>query len=141
MFKRVLIPVDVAVERDTQNLLRAAKLLISDWECEAHVLSVIPNVGMAIVGSYFDGKLEAENYAASEQQLSDAVAESGLDAQQKVLTGRVYDSVISYANDIRADLIVIGAHQPELKDYLLGANAARVVRHASQSVLVVRNGP
>ncbi len=33
----------------------------------------------------------------------------------------------------------IGSHRPELKDYLLGPNAARVVRHANCSVLVVRD--
>ena len=39
-----------------------------------------------------------------------------------------------------ATLIVIGAHRPDLKDYLLGPHAARVVRHAECSVLVVRAG-
>jgi nucleotide-binding universal stress UspA family protein len=37
-----------------------------------------------------------------------------------------------------ADLIVVGSHRPAMKDYLLGTNAARVVRHAHCSVLVVR---
>ena len=36
------------------------------------------------------------------------------------------------------DLIVIGAHKPDFKDYLLGPNAARVVRHSHCSVHVVR---
>jgi nucleotide-binding universal stress UspA family protein len=36
-------------------------------------------------------------------------------------------------------MIVMASHRPELKDYLLGPNAARVVRHAECSVLVVRN--
>jgi nucleotide-binding universal stress UspA family protein len=38
-----------------------------------------------------------------------------------------------------ADLIVMASHRPELKDDLLGANAARVVRPSKRSVLVVRN--
>jgi nucleotide-binding universal stress UspA family protein len=33
---------------------------------------------------------------------------------------------------------VVGAHRQDLKDYLLGPNAARVVRHADCSVYVVR---
>ena len=32
----------------------------------------------------------------------------------------------------------MSANRPELKDYLLGPNAARVVRHSDVSVLVVR---
>jgi nucleotide-binding universal stress UspA family protein len=35
-------------------------------------------------------------------------------------------------------MIVMASHRPEMSDYLLGANAARVVRHAKISVLVVR---
>ena len=42
------------------------------------------------------------------------------------------------ANRLGCDLIVVGAHRPELGDYLLGPNAARIVRHADQSVFVVR---
>ena len=37
-----------------------------------------------------------------------------------------------------ADLIVVGSHRPAMRDYLLGTNAARVVRHAHCSVLVAR---
>ena len=52
--------------------------------------------------------------------------------------GRVYDQIIEAANRLNADAIVMGSHAPELSDYLLGPNAARVVRHARQSVFVVR---
>ena len=38
----------------------------------------------------------------------------------------------------KPDLIVMASHRPELKDYLIGPNAARVVRHADCSVQVVR---
>ena len=48
-------------------------------------------------------------------------------------------TMINVAKEIKADLIVMASHRPELRDYLLGPNAARVVRHADCSVLVVRN--
>ena len=32
----------------------------------------------------------------------------------------------------------MASHRPELRDYLIGPNAARVMRHADASVLVVR---
>ena len=50
----------------------------------------------------------------------------------------MYEVILAVAKGIDADLIVMASHRPELKDYLLGPNAARVVRHADQSVLVVR---
>jgi hypothetical protein len=48
-----------------------------------------------------------------------------------VLHGRVYDQIIAAADKLGvSDAIVMGSHRPELSDYLLGPNAARVVRHA-----------
>jgi len=139
MFKKILVPVEVAVKEDTRKLLQATKTLSEGWACERHVVTVTPNVGMAIVGSYFDEDFEAQGRNAAAEQLASAVAEVGLDATQHVLSGTVYDRVIELASTLDADLIVIGAHQPELRDYLLGSNAARVVRHSNRSVLVLRH--
>jgi nucleotide-binding universal stress UspA family protein len=50
----------------------------------------------------------------------------------------VYGEILRVAADLKADLIVMGPHRPEMKDYLLGTNASRVVRHAACSVLIVR---
>ena len=52
--------------------------------------------------------------------------------------GTVYEEILHAAKRIDADLIVMAAHRPGQADYLLGPNAARVVRHAECSVLVVR---
>ncbi|HEU4541604.1 MAG TPA: universal stress protein, partial [Jiangellaceae bacterium] len=55
-----------------------------------------------------------------------------------VAEGRIYREILDAADTTKADLIVMGSHRPELKDYLLGPNAAKVMRHADCSVLVVR---
>ncbi len=141
MFKTVLIPVDVSVPQDTQHLLQTAKALTSPWTCDRHVATVIPTVGMPIVGSYFDENFENDSRKAVQPQLSEAITASGLEAKPHILSGNVYDSVITLAAELDADLIIIGAHQPDLRDYLLGSNAARVVRHSKRSVLVVRDTP
>lgn len=52
--------------------------------------------------------------------------------------GSVYESILSVAQKTKVDLIVMESQRKELKQYLLGPNAARVVRHAACSVLVVR---
>ena len=46
--------------------------------------------------------------------------------------------ILNLAKNTCASLIVVGAHKADLSDYLLGPNAARVVRHAKSSVYVVR---
>ncbi|WP_439138996.1 universal stress protein [Planktotalea sp.] len=69
---------------------------------------------------------------------------NALDAEQNskvrhiVATGRIYEEVLGLAEKTSAALIVVGAHKADLADYLLGPNAARIVRHAKCSVYVVR---
>jgi universal stress protein F len=46
--------------------------------------------------------------------------------------------VVDLAEELHADLIVIGSHGYDVVDRLLGTTAARVVNHARCSVLVVR---
>jgi nucleotide-binding universal stress UspA family protein len=50
----------------------------------------------------------------------------------------IYAEILRVAEEAAADLVVVGSHRPAMKDYLLGTNAARVVRHAHCSVLVAR---
>ena len=50
----------------------------------------------------------------------------------------IYAEVLGVAEEAEADLVVLGSHRPAMKVYLLGTNAARVVRHARCSVLVAR---
>jgi universal stress protein F len=52
--------------------------------------------------------------------------------------GAIPGSILGLARDAEADLIVLASHRPGAKDYLIGANAAHVVRHATCSVFVVR---
>jgi nucleotide-binding universal stress UspA family protein len=52
--------------------------------------------------------------------------------------GSVYNEVLKEADRMAADLIVVGSHRPTMSTYLLGSNAAAIVRHAKCSVLVVR---
>ena len=52
--------------------------------------------------------------------------------------GTIYEEVVQTAEDLGVDLIVMAAHRPSLKDYLIGPNTARVARHANCSVQIVR---
>jgi nucleotide-binding universal stress UspA family protein len=64
---------------------------------------------------------------------------SNIGASCHVAQGTVYEEILATARDVRADFIVMASHRPELTDYLLGPNAARMVRHSEVSVVVVRN--
>jgi nucleotide-binding universal stress UspA family protein len=105
-------------------------------------MSVLPDFGMAIVGTYFDKDFEG---AALQDMTGQLKAWASRHVPNEVKTkvhpahGSIYDEIMRLADKLGCDAIVMAAHRPELRDYLLGPNAARVVRHAKQSVLVVRD--
>ena len=139
MFKTVLIAVDVSQLAEADRLLEAARTLTEGWEAHLHVVTVVPTVGMPIVGSFFGEDFERDSQSAATNLLETAVEKAEMTASQHVAMGRVYDCILEKADALKADLIVVGAHQPELSDFLLGSNAARVVRHSKASVMVMRD--
>ncbi|HIH8554105.1 TPA: universal stress protein, partial [Salmonella enterica] len=58
--------------------------------------------------------------------------------QAHVAEGSPKDKILEMAKKLPADMVIIASHRPDITTYLLGSNAAAVVRHAECSVLVVR---
>ena len=141
MYKTVLLPIDLNQESSWQKALPTAVEFCKTFGATLHVLNVVPDFGMAVVGSYFPDDFEQKALEGARQQLHEFVRQNvpdGLTVQHIVGHGTVYDEILRVAREIKADLILLAASRPELKDFLLGPNAARVVRHFDGSVLVVR---
>ncbi|MDF3414789.1 universal stress protein [Sulfitobacter sp. M57] len=139
----VLCAVDVSHgEEDLPVIRRAAQLAALDG-AQLDVIAVVPDFGMSSVGTFFSKDHHEQLEEEAKKQLH-ALITKALDADQNakvrhvIATGRAYEEVLKLAKKIDAALIVVGAQKAELSDYLLGPNAARVVRHASCSVYVVR---
>jgi len=141
MYKNILFPIDVSGESSWKASLPVVLELVRAFKPKLHVLTVIPDFGGSLVAQFFP-----EN--AAEELIRDATAKlhaftgahipGDISLRHVVTQGVVYEAIIDTAERVNADLIVMEAHRPELKDYLLGPNAARVVRHFPRSVLVVR---
>lgn len=142
MLKAILLPVDLAELAGAKRAAAMAVQLARTNGATLHVMSVLPNFGMSIVGAYFDKSFESKALADMEGKIKafcDAELPAELDIRPHVAHGAIYDEIMRAAEKLDCDAIVMAAHRPELKDYLLGPNAARVVRHAKQSVFVVRD--
>ncbi len=73
--------------------------------------------------------------------LESLAAEVPADHLQQVFvhTGTPWRSVCAAAEQVQADLVVIGSHGYQGLDRLIGTTAAKIVDHAKCSVLVVRS--
>ena len=139
----VLCAVDLANGADDADTIRVAADLAAQKGSQLDVIAVVPDYGMSPVGTYFNKEHHDEAVEASKQQLNDLVTEAiGADANESVrhvvATGRAYAEVLNLAEQTQPWLIVVGAHKSEVSDFLLGPNAARIVRHSKTSVYVVR---
>jgi nucleotide-binding universal stress UspA family protein len=141
MYRNVLVPVDLSDKHSWRKALPTAIALCQTFQARLHVIAVVPEFGLPLVGQYFPAGYEDKLRQQAAKQLKALVAEQVPDevpTRRIVAEGKIYREILNAARTIRADLIVMGSHHPELKDYLLGPNAAKVVRHADCSVMVVR---
>ncbi|MEY8838907.1 universal stress protein, partial [Cribrihabitans sp. XS_ASV171] len=105
---------------------------------------VLPDFGESWVSGFFDAGFHDKAVAEARARL-EAMCETALGPDRNatvrhiVATGTAYQEILHTAQEAGTDLIVIGSHRPDLRDYLLGPNAARVVRHSNCSVYVVRD--
>ncbi len=139
----VLCAVDVSNPHRDDDVLKAAARLAALDDAQLDVITVVPDYGMSVVGSFFDQSHHDKAVEEARKLLNDLGREVlGDEVNSKVrhivATGKAYDEILRVAAADQASLIVIGAHKPDFKDYLLGPNAARVVRHSNCSVYVVR---
>jgi len=141
MYKDILLSVDLGDENSWKKALPTVTEYCRAFGATLHVMTVVPTFGMSIVGQFFPEGFEQKALDAATERLraftKDHIPET-VSVQHVVAHGTIYEEILATAKKVEADLIVMASHRPELQDYLLGPNSARVVRHATCSVLVVR---
>ncbi len=141
MTKKILVAVDLNERSDLTDILHKARRIAIAEEGELNVMTVIPPIGGSWVSTWFKDDAEEKMLQEANAALHRIVAEAlgdGVKVRHIVAQGSVYEEVLAMAEQLEIDLIVIGAHRPDFKDYLLGPNAARVARHSKCSVYIVR---
>lgn len=142
MYKQILFPIDITEEGSWKEALPVVLDYLNAFNAKLHIMTVISSGNMSWVQQHLPKgsveKLTDEASKALHKFVKDHIP-ADKKVQHIVAKGSVYECIINTADKIKADLIIMSAHRPELKDYLLGPNAAKVVRHSNISVLVVRN--
>ena len=141
MFKQILVPVDVDEVDIARPALDKAIEIAKVSGAALRLIHVRSRVPYAMNAYLPNGYYDSEE-KASLTTLGEVAAKIDLPKDRVSFVspfGHAYDEVLKEAAVVRADLIVIGSHRPNWGTYLIGSNAAAIVRHALCSVLVVRS--
>lgn len=138
MYKNIIVAVDLAHGEAGKALLeRAGKLVDAGGTIRIlHVLEDVPSYIAAELPRDLSDRRAAE--AKVELKLLAERASGGAKVEIETRHGAAAGQILETADDTAADLIMIASHRPGLSDYFIGSTAARVVRHAQCSVLIVR---
>ena len=141
MFKRILVPVDLADTDLAKSAIETAVSLSQASGGSIRLLNVLP-MTPTMLAEYVPADFDAQQRQTAEEALAIIAKESGTDAAHitpLVRQGGTYHEVLEEAKSYHADLIVMSSHRPAMRTYFLGSNAGHVVRFAKCSVLVVRH--
>ncbi len=135
MYDHILIPVSLDGSRDIDTAKKAAKVLANKGAriTLLHAFQHIPTYVM----DYIPADTFEHTRSAAKAELEEVGADLP-EAEAVITDGTAGTAIVDWANKNEVDCIIIASHEPEFADYLLGSNAARVVRHAHCAVHVIR---
>lgn len=145
MYKTILVPIDVTEDALTELVIPHVNALQKLNNASVHFLAVTAPIsnylrygGTILPGDFPNDEKQAELIL---DELKEKVKLFSIPADKVYLSssiGSVRDEILSIAEEINADIILLGSRRPSMSTYLLGSNAASVVRYAKTSVLVIR---
>ena len=141
MFKKILVPVDLAEPDIAKPAIDKAVELAHASQGSIRIVNVLPMTPV-MLAEYVPPDFDAQQRQTSEEALAIVARESGIEPSRisyVVRQGGIYHEILEEAASMKADLIVMTSHRPAMRTYFLGSNAGHVVRYAKCSVLVVRH--
>ena len=136
MYKTILVPIDIAHLAEGKLSVDFAVAHAAD-DTRIVLLNVVEEIpGWDSVS--IPTEIIQKSIADVQDELKSVANAGGRKMDVIVRSGHSYSTILGVAKEVESDLIIIASHRPGLQDYLLGSTAAKVVRHAPCSVLVVR---
>jgi len=142
MFNRILVPLDGSAfsEAALEPAVALARCLGSEIELLRVAIHpsnyVYVNDPATLAQLYESDRAHCEDYLKG---VAARLESSGLKVSIAVLEGVVADSILDYAEDTKADLIVMTTHgRTGMERWLLGSVAERITRAAKMPVMLIR---
>ncbi|XKE44795.1 universal stress protein [Halomonas organivorans] len=142
MYSKILLPVDLNEEASWSKALPTALALCRSFDASLHVVTVLPDYRMPLVGAYFPEDFATKAHEALSQAQHDFIKQNvpeDVQVQSVIVDGSPWEAIIKAAKKLEVDLIVMASHNKrKFADYVLGPNAEHVVHHSKISVMIVR---
>ena len=136
MYKTILVPIDMAHIEKGKAMVDIATAQ-GNKDTQTILLNVVEEIPAWVASQLPSGMLdESRQYAL--EKLKAIADTANINVDVEVRAGHPYKTILEVADKSGAELIIVASHQPGLEDYFLGSTAAKIVRHAKCSVLVVR---
>jgi nucleotide-binding universal stress UspA family protein len=143
MFKQILVPIDGS--DCSLHALDVAAAFAAEQQAVLRICTVVDPAKAAAM-AFGEAALSAACMDALDDEgkalVQDAAARvrAVAEPQTEVLDGAPVESIVDYARESAADLIIIGSHgRGGLSRLVLGSVAEGVIRNAAVPVLVVRH--
>ena len=141
LFKSILVPIDIAQRSSWEGALPQAIELARASGGKVTVITVVRDIKAMLEGVQFPFQVEMMMSGARDKltAIVSGYRAAKVVIEEEVRFGSISREILATAKERGADLILMASHRPEMKDYLIGPNAAHVAQHADCSVLVLRH--
>lgn len=137
MYRKILVPVDLAHVDALKRALTVASDLGQHYETEICYVSVTHSSPGAVAHTpeEYEEKLEA---FAQEQARSHGRPASAQVIVSSDPTVELDDKLLQAVKDVGADLVVMATHLPRKLDAIMPANGGKVAKETDASIFLVR---
>jgi nucleotide-binding universal stress UspA family protein len=133
--QRLLVATDFSTRSD--RAIRRATLLARKLAASLTLVHVVDGEQPGVL-------IEADRSAASrllDETVSTMRSDDGIEADWTVSVDDVHSGIIAAADEMDADLVILGPHRARLRDVFVGTTAQRVVQRASRPLLIAIDTP
>lgn len=142
MYKHILVPVDLNEKGFSDKAIEVAQWHAKHSGAKLHLLNVLPGVHMSMVASYISTNAVhkmKEDVMDKLNEFAETHITEEVPYKTYVAEGRPYTTILEYAKELKADLIVVPSHKRSKVDrVILGSVASKVVDHSPINVMVVK---
>ncbi len=138
MYKTIVCAVGLGSRERAEHLVRTACALLNT-DGTLHLAHTVERFPSLVTQGPDDEDVSVISEA--EEKLSQLCRQLSVPALVHVRTGRAADAILAIAAEMRADLIVVAAHAPDILDRVFGSTVDHIVHHAKCSVHIDRLMP